>query len=163
MKNVKKVNTGLAWARKEPYDYEGKKYDADIQAGDKIKILKEESIVPGQWGDQRQFPIETRNGEKGLGLNQSTINVLIDTWGDESKNWIGKELNILIHKTIIAGEKKKVVYAVPEGWYLDEYGELVNDNVNANQTKENPTPETPKPTGKPDYPEENIDPETIPF
>lgn len=125
MKVTMKTSGGIGFARKEPYEYDGKQYEADLKIGDIVKILDSGNIEIGNFGEQNNFKIKTRNGEKKLGFNQATINVLIQEFGDETEQWIGKDVNVLLKKDIIAGKKVIIPYLVTEGWSLDEYGELV--------------------------------------
>ncbi|MBI5573506.1 MAG: hypothetical protein HY919_03000 [Elusimicrobia bacterium] len=127
MKVFKKTSGGVGFVRKESYEYEGVKYEADIKNGDIIKILDGGNPETGKWGEQTCYRIKTRNGEKKIAFNPKTINVLIEAFGDETDNWVGKEVRVLLHKTLIAGEKAIVPYFVIDGWKLDEYGELIFD------------------------------------
>lgn len=129
----KKVNIGGAYARKEDYEYEGVKYKADIQNGDKVTILSEGEIVSGQYGEQNVFKIDTRNGEKNYPMNQKTINILIDEFGEDSKEWRGKEVNVITRKGVYAGKKGIASYLVTDDWELDEYGDLTKP---ADQSKD---------------------------
>ena len=128
MKMQKKINLGGAFARKVDYEYEGKKYKADIQNGDIVKILNEGEQIEGQYGEQQVFKIQTRNGEKNYPIGQKSVNVLIDEFGDDSKNWVGKMVTVLTLKGIFAGKKGIASYLVTDGWELDEYGELVKSS-----------------------------------
>ena len=143
---TKKTSVAGAFARKEPYEYESKQFEADIQQGDKVKFLDEGTIVAGEFGEQNVFTIQTRNGEKNIALNQSSINTLVDTFGDESAQWIGKEANVLLKKDVVASKKVIIAYLVPDGWYLDDFGDLVKDQNEASQE-----------------PQEELKPEDIPF
>lgn len=139
MKVIKKVGGGVPFARKLPYEYEGVKYEADLKSGDIVKILDSGNVEMGKFGEQRNFVIKTRNGEKKLAFNQSTINVLIDELGDETESWVGKDVKVLIVKKMIAGEKAIIPYLIVDGWSLDEYGELVK-NGNKEQPNETENP-----------------------
>ena len=145
----KERGDGVAYARKEDYEWEGTKYEADIQNGDKVTIKDAGIIEESQWGPQKKFLVSTRNGDKRVGLNQASENILIDAFGDESEKWIGKEVNVLTRKAVIANKRVIVAYFVPSGWSLDEYGELISD---AQET-----------TKKNEYPDEEINPDDIPF
>lgn len=145
----KVVKVGGAFARKAPYEYEGSKYDADIKQGDVVKIMNAGAVVTGQYGDQHVFSIQTRNGEKNITFNQKTINVLVDEFGKDSVKWVGQEVTVLIHKTLIAGKKCTVAYLVTPAYSLDEYGELVKGPTVGN-------------TNVP-YPEDDVNAEEIPF
>lgn len=125
MKVFKKIGGGVPFARKAPYEYEGIKYEADLKDGDIVKVLDGGNVEQGNYGEQTNFKIKTRNGEKKLAFNQSTINVLIDEFSDDTENWMGKDLKVLLVKKLIAGKKSIIPYLVVDGWSLDEYGELV--------------------------------------
>lgn len=144
---TKATSDGVGYASKSDYEYEGKTYEADIKNGDKVTILNEGSIEPSQYGDQHYFKIQTRNGEKKTPFNQSSINVLVPVLGEDSESWIGKTVNVLTKKTVIAGKKVVVAYFVTDGWYLDDFGDLVRD--------EEQTVEVPPfvPSNRPDYPD----------
>ena len=49
---------------------------------------------------------------------------------------MGKDIHILTKKGVFAGTKGIAAYFVTEGWYLDEYGDLVN-NVTPSGVTEN--------------------------
>lgn len=121
---TKATSDGVGYASKSDYEYEGKEYKADITNGDKVTILNSGVIEPSQFGDQHYFKIQTRNGEKKTPFNQSTINVLVAEFGDESEDWIGKEVTVVTKKDTIAGKKVTIAYFVTGGWELDEYGAL---------------------------------------
>lgn len=151
---TKATSDGIGYASKSDYEYEGKTYEADLQNGDKVTILNEGSIEPSQYGDQHYFKIQTRNGEKKTPFNQSSVNVLVPSLGEESEGWKGKEVTVLTKKTVIAGKKVVVAYFVTEGWYLDDFGDLVKDEHKEQEKKELDTIE---------YPAEEINPEDAPF
>lgn len=124
---IRKGSGGVAFARKAPYEYEGTQYEADLKNGDIVKILDSGNVEQGQWGEQKNFKIKTRNGEKKLAFNQATINVLAEEFGTETEEWVNKDVKVLIDKKVIAGKKCIIPYLVLEGWSLDEYGELVKE------------------------------------
>lgn len=124
---TKATSDGVGYASKTDYEYEGKTYEADLKNGDKVTVLNDGTIEQGQFGDQHYFKVKTRNGEKKAPFNQSSINILVPVLGKNSEDWIGKEVNVLTKKTVIAGKKVIVAYFVTEGWYLDDFGDLVND------------------------------------
>jgi len=129
MQMHKKVSDGIGFATKDDYEYDGQQYQADLQHGDVVTILDGGVVEEGKFGDSHNFQIETRNGKKKLSFNQKSVNVLVDSWGDESEEWIGKKVNIILKKDVIAGKKVKIVYIVPDGWLLDDYGDLTNEET----------------------------------
>lgn len=146
---IKATSDGIGYASKNPYEWEGKSYEADIQDGDVVEILNEGSVEEGKFGSQHYFKIKTRNGEKKAPFNQSSINVVAGKYGIDTSGWVGKEVTILTKKGVFAGTKGIAVYYVTEGWYLDDFGDLVND------ADIQTTPEAVEPpvSNKPDYPE----------
>lgn len=135
MKVSIKTGGGVGFARKAPYEYEGVKYEADLKNGDVVRILDSGTIETGQYGEQKNFKIKTRNGEKRLAFNQATINVLVTEFGDETEEWIGNDVNVILKKDVIAGKKVVIPYLVTEGWSLDEYGELVKEGGKTKKAK----------------------------
>jgi hypothetical protein len=142
MKFSVKKGGGIGFARKESYEYEGVKYEADLKDGDTIKILDAGMTEQGNYGEQQNFKIKTRNGEKKLAFNQSTINVMVLEFGEDSENWVGKDVKVILQKKLIAGKKSIIPYLVVKGWSLDEYGELVKEGQtgSAQQIADNEAP-----------------------
>lgn len=156
----KKINVSGVYAKKEPYEYEGQKYEADLKNGDRVKLLNEGEITVGQYGEKHTFRIETRNGERLVDLNQSSINILVDEFGEESKNWAGKEVRVITKKDVVAGKKVIIVYLVTGNWELDDFGDLVKGGGFE------PTSQRDAQIQDPDsvkYPDEDIDVSQIPF
>ena len=120
---------GGAYARKEDYEYEGTKFKADIQNGDKVVIKSAGTEVTGQFGDQTVFVIETRNGDKNFPLNQSSINVLVEAFGEDTEKWVGKSVKVLTKKGVFAGKKGIAAYLVTDEYSLDDFGELTKATV----------------------------------
>ncbi len=135
MKVFKKIGGGVPFARKEEYEYDGAKFEADLKNGDLVTILDSGTTEAGQFGEQHNFKIKTRNGEKKLAFNQKTVNVLIDEFGDDTENWIGKDVSVILKKDIIANKKVIIPYLVAEGWVLDEYGDLIKPNMYGGQAE----------------------------
>ena len=153
-----KTGGGLAYARKENYEYEGKQYEADLKVGDTIKILNGGETEQGTYGEQHIFNITTRNGDKRLSFNQNTINVLITEFGEDTDKWVDQDVKVILEKKLIAGKKCIVPYLVTEGWSLDDYGELMKPtNSKASQDIQAPVEDVPPPTDK------DVKVEDIPF
>lgn len=122
------TSDGIGWASKTDYEYDGKTYEADLQNGDEVTILNSGVIEPNKHGgEDHVFKLKTRNGEKKMRFNQKSINVLVPVLGEDSENWKGKTVKVLTKKGVFAGTKGIACYFVTEGWYLDDFGDLVND------------------------------------
>ena len=168
---IKATSDGIGYASKNAYEWEGKTYEADIQNGDKVKVLNGGTLEEGKFGQQHYFRIETRNGEKKAPFNQSSINVIAGVLGTETDDWVGKTIHVLTRKGVFAGTKGIAAYFVTEGWYLDEYGDLVNDAKPEETVAPIFTPKTEaqekveaiRNQSASDYPEEEINREDLSF
>lgn len=136
MKFKIKEGGGIAFANKKDYEYDGKKYEADLKDGDEIAILDAGTKEEGKFGIQDNFTIQTRNGEKKLSFNQSTINVLVEELGEESNEWVGKKVKVILQRKVIAGKKCIVPYLVVGKWAIDDWGELSKPKVKEGQDNE---------------------------
>lgn len=123
--NKKETGDGTGFARKEAYEWEGQSYEADIQHGDIVTFQDAGQVEAGQFGEQHNFKIDTRNGVKKVSLNQSSINTLVEAYGDESEAWVGKKVKVWTRKDVIAGKRVLIAYFLPSGYTLDEYGDIL--------------------------------------
>jgi len=132
MQTKERNKDGIAYANKEPYEYQGEKYLADLQNGGKVTIKSEGVWEESNFGNDEQFKVivETPNGDKKATFNQSSINVLIKAFGEESPDWIGKEVKVLTRKGVFAGRKGIACYFVTDDYFLDDYGDLTNGEEN---------------------------------
>ena len=159
---IKATSDGIGYVSKSPYEWEGKSYEPDVQDGDTVTIKNEGSIEEGKFGPQHYFKIETRNGEKKAPFNQSSINVVAGVFGTETSDWVGKKVKVLTKKGVFAGTKGIAVYYVVDGWYLDDFGDLVNDVPVERVITENTGADT-RPQEVKDAQAIDIQPEDIPF
>jgi len=107
MKLEKIVNIGGKWA----------KPNVNIQNGEIITILNEGEFIEGKYGRRIVFKIQNSAGEElNLTFNQKTINNLIDVYGNETKNWIGKQARVWIFTSPVGGEFRDVVYLAHPDW-----------------------------------------------
>lgn len=141
MIHEKKVSVGAGYANKAPYEFEGKKYEADIKDGDLVKILDEgqevQKTFQGKTSTAVVHKIETRNGTKAITLNQTSINNLVDAFGKDSKEWIGKQVKVWILKVMVSGKLQNVAYlSHPKAEMNDEGKFLTPETGNVKIEKE---------------------------
>lgn len=110
MKVTKKVNARGEYA----------KLNEDIKDGQTIKILEDCVIVTGEFGDKHVFKVETPNGEKNLTFNQTSMNNLIDAFGDETESWVGIEVKAWLITQSIGGQMRRVCYLTAPEWVMEE-------------------------------------------
>jgi hypothetical protein len=110
----------------------------DIKDGDIITINNSGKIVDGQFGSQNVFSIKTKAGEFLMSFNQTSINSLVDEWGEESENWIGKNVKVHSIKQNVAGKFINVYYVAPDGYEMGEDG-FEKEGNQKSQSEEVPT------------------------
>jgi hypothetical protein len=74
------------------------------------------SAEDSKFGKQRGYAqIKVlRSGEVYTwGFNNTTWDKLVDAFGDNEANWIGKHIKVSLENTIIRGEKKQVIFGEP--------------------------------------------------
>ena len=99
----------------------------DIKDGDSVEIANEGKQVEGNYGTQDVFSIKTKDGEVGnISFNRTSINNLIDGFGEDSINWIGKEVKSMVIKQMVSNKLTNVYYFLhPDTILDDESGQFV--------------------------------------
>ena len=111
MKYTKKVSVGSFL-----------KKGVDIKEGDEIIIANEGKEVQGEFGIQNIFLVKTGDQEGNVSFNQTSINGLIDAFGEDSVNWIGKKVKAYKIKQNVAGKFLDVWYFAHPDAELTEQG-----------------------------------------
>jgi hypothetical protein len=117
MKVLKKISVGGAFA----------KLGKDFEEGDVITFASEGEMVPGEFGEKLTFKIKTKGSDekKNLSLNQTSVNYLIDAYGDDTTSWIGKQVKVWVVDQNVSGKIRAVVYLTDPTWRkVRENGEL---------------------------------------
>lgn len=108
----RKVSLGGEWA----------KVGEDLIDGGMVKILDAGKEVPGEFGDRTVFKVNTVNGDKNMSFNQTTINNLIDAFGEDSENYIGQSVKVYVVKAMVSGKLRNVVYLAAIDWDMLDDG-----------------------------------------
>ncbi len=89
----------------------------DINDQDIITIMDGGAHEEGEYGKQFIFTIKLTNGEeKSFPFNKTSMNNLIDAYGDETDDWVGKEAKVYINQENVSGKFVKVAYFThPQG------------------------------------------------
>jgi hypothetical protein len=82
----------------------------DIYDGQIVVIANEGKAVEGQFGVQNVFLIKTDKKEGNVSFNQTTLNNLIECYGADSKNWVGKSAKVWAILSNVQGKMIKVYY-----------------------------------------------------
>lgn len=109
---------GGAWAK-----------GSEITSGTKAKIVSETVHSESQFKDKTGNPkmqdvakvrFEGKEEAMNMNLNRATIYGLIDAFGEESKEWIGKPLTAHTEKVVVGGKRVTAVYLIPDGFEVRE-------------------------------------------
>lgn len=100
MRYVKKVSVGQFLKRGE-----------DIKDGDVLIIANEGKQTEGEYGLQDIFLVKTKDGKEGnVNFNRTSLNGIIDAYGEDSVSWIGKSVKAIKVKQNVAGKFIDVWY-----------------------------------------------------
>ncbi len=76
------------------------------------KWLKAEDT--GFDNDVLQIPVEFEGkGIREWTLNFTSLKAMVNAYGDETKNWVGKGVHFEVVAQMVAGKKKQVLYGEP--------------------------------------------------
>ena len=140
------------------------KKDEDIKHKDVVTVASE-----GVWEESERFKkddgtpskmfkihFKLANGEdRSTTLNWTNVKLLVEAFGDDTLDWIGKEVRAWKTKS----EKEKggfTLLYVPTDWNSDDTGEWIIPE-NSQVSKKNDDIDTIE------YPDDEINPEDIPF
>lgn len=143
MKVQKKVSVAGEWA----------KIGVDIKDGCLITILDGGTETESEFGKQIVFKIKGLAGEKNQSFNQTTMNNLIDAFGDDTDNWINKQAKCITMKAMVSGSLKNVTYFHGPGQAMDDKGKFYRTGA---ATASTPVVQTEEVT-------DDINPDDIPF
>ena len=112
----------------------------DIKDGDIIKILDSGQMVPGKFGGENlTIQISTRNGDRSLSLNQTSVNNLIQLYGDETEKWIGGTAKVFMIRALVSGKMSNVTYLAGNDWEMNDDGKFVKQ-MSQNQSFDDEIP-----------------------
>ena len=101
----------------------------DVKSGTKAKLMSETAPKPSKFTDDEGKPkmqdvakirFEGVEEPLNIALNRATIYGLIDAFGSDSKEWVGKTLVAQTEKMIVAGRNVRALYLIPDGFELTE-------------------------------------------
>jgi len=120
------------------------KKGTDFKENDIIEIASEGKQVEGQFGNQDIFLVKLVDGKEGnVNLNSTSINNIIDAFGEDSKQWIGKKVKVWAILSNVQGKMIKVYYFAHPEAILSDKGifELPGKKSDGIPTVEEPLPE----------------------
>ena len=95
----------------------------DYKENDFVEIANEGKQIEGKFGPQDIFLVKLANGIEGnIPFNSTSINNVIDAFGEDSKNWIGKKIKVWTILSNVQGKMIKVYYFAHPDAELNEEG-----------------------------------------
>lgn len=87
------------------------KLNTDFKDRDLLVVLDEGTEQKGDFGPQTVFKVRCPNNEERLlTFNRTSQNHLIDAYGEETKEWVGKRILVWVREENVSGEFKDVIY-----------------------------------------------------
>ena len=75
--------------------------------------------------------VELANLErKKMSVNKTSLRKIIEYWGDESDDWMGKKLSVKIIEQQAFGELKKIIYVEPADMVKEEEIPVIEEDEN---------------------------------
>jgi len=92
----------------------------DFNDGDKVTILDEGEYKPSQFGKKLNITVKLPSGvEKIATMNNTSQAWMNENFGDESEEWVNKEVSVFKVNQMVGSSMKKIVY----------FGEIPGDNT----------------------------------
>lgn len=116
---------------KQSLNPEGKfaKKGEDIKNGDIVEIMDEGKKVEGKYGPQDIFKIKTVHGEFLISMNGTSINNMIDAFGNDSVKWVGNKVKIWLIQDFKDGKLIWKMYVTHPDQVLGESFEKINKEL----------------------------------
>ena len=90
-----------------------------LEQGDILEIVEEpyvQSAEQSKFGRERGYAVVRvlRTGEVYTwGMNTTTWDTLIDSFGDDSSSWVGERIDIRLETQTVRGELREIIYGFP--------------------------------------------------
>jgi len=103
------------------------KKGVDINQDDIITIRNEGKKLEGEFGVRDIFLVGLPSGEeKNISFNKTSINNMVDAYGEESSDWVGKKAKVWFVMMSVAGKMRQVLFlAHPDATIDPTTGEFV--------------------------------------
>jgi hypothetical protein len=106
----------------------------DIKDGDILTIANEGKKLSGEFGEQIVILVKKDDKEGNVGLNTTSVNNLIDAYGEDTVNWVGKEVKVMAIRQNVQGKIMPVYYYLHPETIIDEDTGLFVLNATKNDT-----------------------------
>lgn len=82
----------------------------DFKDGDLLEVANEGKEIQGEFGVQNVFLMKFGEKEGNVSFNQTSVNGMVDAFGEDSLSWIGKQVKAWKIKQNVAGKFIDVWY-----------------------------------------------------
>ncbi len=105
------------------------KVGTHVRDQDRVQIKDAGTELEGKFGPQRVFKILTKKKEAlNLAINRTSQQNLARGYGKDTEGWVGKVAKCYVVKQMVGDGLKSVLYLVPDGWEMNDDGEVINPN-----------------------------------
>jgi hypothetical protein len=128
----------------------------ELKNGDHVKVVSEAKMEMGQNGEQLVAKVLVSGTKEpgNVSINKATRRALVESFGDDTVNWVDKILTVHLERMMIGGKRVIGLFLIPEGYEVteDAGGYIVVSRIGGS------IPNTNVP-----YPDEEVKAEDIPF
>lgn len=83
----------------------------DVKDGDTITIADEGEFREGEYGTKLLVKVALPSGaQKKLSLNPTSVNTLIEAFGAETKDWVGKQVRVQVSRMTVRDALRDVIF-----------------------------------------------------
>lgn len=98
----------------------------DYKDGDILTIANEGKQVDGDFGPRHVFLVKLpKGGEKNFTFNQTSINNMVDAYGEDSVNWVGKDVKVWLILQNVQGKMVRVAYVAHPSAEINDEGSFI--------------------------------------
>ena len=88
----------------------------DVQNGDRVTFMDEGEWIESQYKKEDGSPrmqfvmtVKCKGEDKKMRINKTNSDTLVDAYGPETQEWIGKQAIITVEKVLVAGKKMDTI------------------------------------------------------
>ena len=134
----KNVSVGGQWAKaSELANVKRARIISETNPSESSFLNKDGSV---KFQDVCKVQFEGMGEPLNVSLNRTTINGLVDAFGNDSKDWMNKVLSVETEKVRVAGKSVTALYLIPDGFKkVDDAGGYAVIVPEGNETPDAPT------------------------
>ncbi len=95
---------------------------SEVTSGSTFELTSEVTPTDGEYGTQDigKVLFQADDEPKNLRFNKTSLNAIIDAYGEESNGWVGKTFTAQTEKALVGGKRVTILYVIPDGYELSD-------------------------------------------